>query len=195
MIEKFTVLIKFCEKYGMIVNDIKTNLMVINGSKKDRENFVVSNVTVKHAVSYVYLGSPFTENGNMNCVIKMHVKTRMKDLNKFKIFCIKNETMPYIYKKKVLEAVIMSSLSYGCETWLSDRAKEVEKLYIGAVKSLLGVRETTRNDAVLIEAGMPNMSEMIRKRTAAFSKKELLDVHQDETPLRRIYKICEQKRI
>ena len=69
----------------------------------------------------------------------------------------------------------------------------VEILYIGAVKSLLGVRETTRSDTVLIEAGMPSLSEMIRRKTAAFSKKELLGMHEDETPLRRIYKICEQK--
>ena len=71
---------------------------------------------MKHATSYVYLGSPFTENGSMKSVITLHVKSRLKDLNKFRLFCNKNETMPYKYKKKVLEAVIMSSLLYGCET-------------------------------------------------------------------------------
>ena len=194
MIEKFTILMDFCIKYGMVVNDIKTNLMVINGVKKDRESFVVYNVTVKHTTSYVYLGSPFTENGNMNCVLKLHVKTRMKDLNKFKIFCVKNDTMPFVYKKKILEAVITTSLLYGCESWLTDKVKVVETLYIGAVKSLLGVRETTRSDTVLIEAGMPSAKELIRRNTTAFSKKELLGEHAEETPLRRIYKICEQKR-
>ena len=46
-------------------------------------------VVVKHTTSYIYLGSPFTENGKMNNVIKLHVKSRMKDLNKFKILCKK----------------------------------------------------------------------------------------------------------
>ena len=112
IIEKFTVLMKFCEKYGMVVNEVKTNLMVINGTKVDRYEFTVSGVVVKHATSYVYLGSPFTENGSINSVISMHVKSRWKDLNKFRIFCYKNETMPYVYKKKVLEAVIKTRLLY-----------------------------------------------------------------------------------
>ena len=118
MIEKFTVLMDFCKKYGMFINEIKTQMMVINGTKEDRHPFTVYDITVKHTTSYVYLGSPFTENGKMKDVIKLHVKSRTKDLNKLRIFCKKNETMPYSFKKKVLEAAIISSLLYGCETWL-----------------------------------------------------------------------------
>ena len=109
IIEKFSVLMDFCEKYGMKVNEVKTNLMVINGSDIDRRDFVVQGVTVKHATSYIYLGSPFTEDANINSMIKLHVKSRMADLNKFKIFCHKNETMPYKFKTQVLEAMIISS--------------------------------------------------------------------------------------
>ena len=64
MIEKFTTLMNFCKKYGMKINELKTNLMVINGVDADRLDFTVSGVTVKHAPSYIYLGSPFTEDGN-----------------------------------------------------------------------------------------------------------------------------------
>ena len=99
--------------------------------------------------------------------------------------------MPYIYKKKVLEAGIMSSLLYGCETWLSVNFKEIEQLYTSAVKAILGVRETTRNDTILIETGMPSVKELLEQRTAKFANKELL---LDRcTPLSQIYKICETK--
>ena len=50
---------------------------------------------MKHTTSYIYLGSPFTEHGKVKDVIKLHVKARLKDQNKFKIFCKKNETMPF----------------------------------------------------------------------------------------------------
>ena len=153
IIEKFTVLMSFCKKYGMFINEIKTQMMVVNGKKDDRLNFTVDGITVKHTTSYVYLGSPFVERGKMREVIKLHVKSRAKDLNKFRIFCKKNETMPYLFKKKVLEAVIFSSLLYGSETWLGVEFREVEKLYVGAVKAVLGVRETTQTDTTLIEAG------------------------------------------
>ena len=194
MIEKFTVLMNFCKKYGMDINESKTQMMVINGEREDRREFTVYNITVKHTTSYVYLGSPFTENGKLKDVIKLHVKSRAKDLNKFRIFCKKNETMPFVFKRKVLEAVIMSSLLYGCETWLATDVKEVEKIYISAVKAVLGVRETTRNDTSLIEAGMPSLQQLIKTRTCTFMKKELNSDRTSDTPLIKIYKMCEAKR-
>ena len=115
IIEKFSTLMEFCKKYGMKINELKTKLMVINGIEADRRDFRVEGVTVKHATSYIYLGSPFTEDANLKSVIELHVKSRMADLNKFKIFCSKNETMPYRFKKQVLEAMILSSLLYACE--------------------------------------------------------------------------------
>ena len=87
IIEKFGVLVKFCEKYGMIVNELKTQMMVINDVEADREDLVMSGVVVKHTASYIYHGSPFTENGKLKNVIQLHVKSRQKDLSKFKIFC------------------------------------------------------------------------------------------------------------
>ena len=91
-------MMKFCEQCGMIVNEVKTNLLVINGNKKDREDFVCKEVTVKHATSYIYLGSPFSEDGRLCTILDMHVKTRVPDLNKFKIFCKVNTTMSYKLK-------------------------------------------------------------------------------------------------
>ena len=194
MIEKFTVLMNFCKKYGMFINELKTQMMVINGTMRDRLDFTVYDITVKHTTSYVYLGSPFVESGKMKDVINLHIKTRGKDLNKLRIFCKMNETMPYVFKKKVLEAAIVSSILYGCETWLGTEFKELEKMYVSAVKAVLGVRETTRNDTSLIEAGMPSLQQLIKKRTCDFMKKELNSGRIRDTPLIRIYKLCESKR-
>ena len=141
IIKKFEVLMKFCEQYGMEVNEIKTKLMVVNGNQKDREEFLCMGLTVKHAKSYIYLGSPFTEDGKIKTVIAMHLRTRTPDLNKFKIFSKVNITMPYQYKKKVLQAAIISSLVYSSESWFTDSLKQMEQMYISALKSLLGVRE------------------------------------------------------
>ena len=91
IIKKFEVLMRFCEQYGMMVNELKTNLLVINGNVKDREDFICKGVTVKHAKSYIYLGSPFTEDGKVNSILSMHLKSRMADLNKFKICNIDND--------------------------------------------------------------------------------------------------------
>ena len=70
--------------------------------------------------------------------------------------------------------------------------KDVEKMYISAVKSALGVREITRSDTALIEAVMPSMKQLIINRTSAFLKEFGADRAAD-TPLLKIYKICESK--
>ena len=102
--------------------------------------------------------------------------------------------MPYAFKSKVLEAMMVSSILYGSETWLSGSVKEIEKMYVSAVKSALGVRDTTRNDAALIEAGRPSVQELVAKRTTNFMKKELFADRTVDTPLMKIFKICESKR-
>ena len=60
-----------------MVNELKIQMMVINGVSADRYDFAVSGVVVKHTTSYIYLGSPFTENGKVKDVIKLHVKSRL----------------------------------------------------------------------------------------------------------------------
>ena len=88
----------------------------------------------------------------------------------------------------------MSSLLYASETWLTYNLKVVEKMYISAVKAALGVRETSRSDTVLIEAGMPSVKQLVTKRTSAFLKKEFCTDRTIDTPLLKIYKICQSKR-
>ena len=100
--------------------------------------------------------------------------------------------MPYQYKRKVLQAAIISSLLYACESWLVESYKEVELMYIGALKALLGVRDTTRTDIVLIETGMPTLKEAVRQRQAVFMKKSISGDIED-TPLAKAYRTCQNK--
>ena len=190
IIEKFGVLMKFCKEYGMVVNEIKTKLMVINGCEVDRHEFMIDNVIVKHATSYIYLGSPFTEDGRMDSVLELHINSRISDLNKLKIFCGVNDTMPYMYKKQVLDACILSSLFYGCEAWFSWKRSKLETLYMNAIKAILGVRQKTRNDVMLLESGMLTLNDMIRTRAKRYMNKKLVDDIDEDTPLYKIYRLC-----
>ena len=65
-------------------------------------------------------------------------------------------------------------------------------MYVGALKALLGVRETTRTDVILIETGMPTLKELISLRIVRFMKKNIRS-DKDDTPLAKAYKMCEEK--
>ena len=49
---------------------------------------------------HIYLRSPFTNISSTKSILDLHIKTNVADLNILKIFCKKNETMPYSFKKE-----------------------------------------------------------------------------------------------
>lgn len=123
----------------------------------------------------------------MCSVIDLHIKGRTADLNKFKIFCKMNSTMPYKFKKKALQACILHSLLYGCESWLSSHFS-----YFGALKAILGVRRSTRNDIIMLESGMPTLKDLVAQKTVEFVRKNIND-DVVNTPLAKVFKMCEEE--
>ena len=87
IVKKVKLLVSFCEKYGMVINESKTKLMVINGSDKDKESILVNRIMINHCNIYTYLGSPFTSDGLLSTVIKAHTQEKMAHFHKFIGFC------------------------------------------------------------------------------------------------------------
>ena len=83
IIKKVNLLIKFCDKYGMVINESKTKLMVINGSCIDKESIAIHSLVIKHCHIYTYLGSPFTSDGSISSAIKVHAQEKMAHFHKF----------------------------------------------------------------------------------------------------------------
>ena len=82
-----------------------------------------------------------------------------------------NTDMPFIVKKKVMDAAFMSAIMYGCESWLGVCVKDMDKIYHAALKALLGVRTTTVNDLCLAELGYPLIKYYVLQRQRWFFKK------------------------
>jgi len=91
------------------------------------------------------------------------------------MFFFKNQDMPFVMKKKALDAAFSAALLYGCEAWLNVSLKQVEKLYHTSVKSLLGVRNTTGNNLCLLELGYPPLKSLIQARQHKFLKNAISD--------------------
>ena len=56
LIKKVTLLVQFCKKYGMVINESKTKLMVINGTINDKQSIIINNLSIQHCDIYIYLG-------------------------------------------------------------------------------------------------------------------------------------------
>ena len=110
--KKLSILQQYCDEYGMQINEKKTEFMVINGSKTDRENISLSGMTVKHCTSYVYLGVIVTENGSALSSLKAHAAEKRKHFNRLIIFLSRNYDAPFFVKRKVFDAVFSSAILY-----------------------------------------------------------------------------------
>ena len=170
MKQKLALMKQYCNTYNMGVNLAKTKFFVVNSTAADKEPIMVDDLIVEWCDVYVYLGSPFTADGSIFSAVKVHAERKMKDINKFVSFVKKNNDIPFLVKKRVFDACLMSSLLYGCESWLNADLGPVNKLYHWALKSLLDVRRSTCNDICFLESGCPPLSVLVKKRQRDFFK-------------------------
>ena len=168
---KLGLLKEFCVTHGMKINVSKTKFMVINGNIEDKNDLIIQDMCVKMCKYYVYLGSPFSTDGLTSSSIKINANLRMCQALKFVSFCLKNNDVPFYVKNKVFHAAVMSSILYGCESWLNGNIKPMEKLYNMCIKHLLGVRKNTTNTLCLVELGCPPLKALVAQRQRKFFKR------------------------
>ena len=168
MVTKIILLQDYCEEYGMRINQLKTKFFVIGGKEGDSEPLVVNGLTVEHCQTYVYLGSVFTSDGSVSSAVIAHASAKMSHALKFVSFINKNNNVPFVVKKRVFDAALMSTLLYECVSWVGADVKPMIKLYNWCLKRLLGVRKSTCNDVIYIESGYPPLQDFIKYRQHKF---------------------------
>ena len=139
-------------------------------------------VVIDHCSSYLYLGSPVTSDGSVSSAVKAHAKGKMCQVLKFVSFLKKNNDIPFVVKRRVFDAALMSSLLYGCESWVGADFKPVIKLYNWSLKQLLGVRRTTANLVCYAESGYLPLPELLKMKQHKFFSKvyaERLNLNDD----------------
>lgn len=175
MIDKVKLMQSFCSGHGMIVNEAKTKFFVINGTEGEAEPLRVDGLTIAPCSMYTYLGSPFTSDGSVSSALGVHARTKLSHVVKFVAFIKKNNDVPFVVKRRVFDAALMSALLYGCESWVGADLKPMIRLYNWAIKQILGVRKSTPNDICYAEIGYPSLLDLVRLRQQRFFKKMRLE--------------------
>ena len=184
MKNKIKLMYDFCTSHDMIVNNTKTKFMVVNGNAVDKEPIELNGNIIDYCKQYIYLGSPFTEDGSPSTAIKIHANNKMCHVLKFIYFVNRNNDVPFMIKNKIFDAALMSTILYGCESWLNGDLLPIEKQYKWCIKQLLGVRKTTTNDICMVELGLPPLKALVISRQRNFFKKMWLERNgMDDDPL------------
>ena len=162
-LQKIEVLMQFCEDQGMVVNELKTQFMVINHTEADKLDILARpDLIIKYTNKYVYLGAYITDDGNMLSVMREQAIIKNPHHLKFQAFTKKNSNAPFYIKRQVFMACILTTLLYSCEVWLTNSAeKHIRKIYLSCIRALLGVRTSTDVDLCLHETRMPSIEALV----------------------------------
>ena len=159
MLQKLLVLQRASIEIGAEIHLDKSYFLAINAA--DLSPFTLeNNVVVGYKDLYGYLGSPVS-NKRICDQVKDHVLARYRDITKFSAFIAKNKDAPYSVKKTVWNSAIMSAVLYSCETWLTRDLSAVNSAYRRTIKEMLGVRQSTQTNMMLLEAGLPDAKPLI----------------------------------
>ena len=175
LLVKLDVLHEYCISHGMVINEDKTKLMVINGSEMDRGDVDFHDTVIKHCSRYVYLGSIFTADGSLISSLKEHCADQQKHFHKLVMFLKTNCDIPFSVKRKIVDAAYNAAILYSCESWLGASCIVMNIMYMGGIKALLGVRTTTANDLCLAELGQASLKTFVKQRQYNFLRKLLAE--------------------
>ena len=156
--EQLDGLFKFCSRFQMIVNELKTKVMIF-GNEKDRLQFNFNNKCLEIVSEYQYLGviinSVKTLRGNLFKEMYTYVSDKAKrscfsNFNKCKdIGQITPKTLCHLF-----DVYTLPVLNYASEIWSKDKPiDEIERVQLMYLKYVLGVKSSTCSIAVLGEFG------------------------------------------
>ncbi len=138
------------------MNCSKIKFMVINGSDYDRSDIAIDNITIEHCTKYIYLGAIIMEQASFSRFMDEHTTDKNKHLLKLFACFNKNCDLPVHMKFKILDACLLSTLLYSCESWFGTGINKLNTMYMAAV--------TCPNDICLVECGYPTLSALIKEK-------------------------------
>ena len=137
-------------KDGTKMNRKKTKIMCNEiARKRKRKGIIVDGEQLEEVDEYKYLGRLLTPGNEMAKEIDERVTSAWKRFGQYSTF-LRDQRMPMCLKRKIMNTVILPSMTYGAETWsLTNRQRE--KLAVtqrSMERSMLGVtrRDKFRNE-------------------------------------------------
>ena len=149
---------KFISKYQLIVNTLKTKILVYGNVNTD-VNFMFNNSKIEVCTTYKYLGVLFNSVKSTRGNIFRDMTKYVKDKSRKASFVAlkKCSGIGKISTKigiQLFNSYVQPVLEYGSEIW--SKGKEfavIESVQLGFLKMLLGVKGSTASCAIYAETG------------------------------------------
>ena len=144
----------YCGNWGLNVNTDKTKIMVFRkrGNLKPTEKWYYNDVLLDVVNNFNYLGTCFSYTGKFMYNQEILAGKGLKALN-ILLFKLRQLRIKPSTACQLFDAFVGSILSYGSEIWGITKSKEIERIHLKFLKSILCVKSSTSNMAVYGELG------------------------------------------
>ena len=182
---QFDGLYQFCSKFQLIVNTLKTKVLVFGSKQNSTENncnFIFNSKAIEVCESYKYLGTIFSSTVNCrgNIFKDMIPYTVGQALKACFSTLRKCSAVGKITPKigfHMFDTCVLPILDYACEIWSQGKEHiSIERIQLKFMKMLLGVKSSTANYAIYAETGrFPLFLKQIIKTVKFFVRLQNLE--------------------
>ena len=152
-------------RVGLIINK-KTE--ILSTSSPDAQTFSISGNQPKNSEHFTYLGSNLLVSGDLTNEIQICINLASSAFGRFSNRVFGNQDLTIHTKIAVYDEVVISTILYGCETWVPHRChiRLLESFHIRRLQLILGLRwwHKVTHYEIRSRAGIPAIESMLLHR-------------------------------
>lgn len=160
------------------INFGKTQYMHMNTSANHHHLHVDQDISIEAvdpSEGYTWLGFHLSYADNIPDLVTNNITKKKSNIARFYSWLQINRDTPFVLKMRVLYGCMFASFLYSCEAWgnISHIENELLSIERKALKSCLGVKQSTPNNLIYAELNRPDIVTIIKDRQFNFVQKFL----------------------
>ena len=151
---------------GLMINTTKTE--ILHTPSPDAPTFSISGNQLKNFENFTYLGSNLSFSGDLTNEIQRRINLASSAFGRLSKRVLCNQNLTIHTKIVVYNAVVISTILYGCETWVPYRRhiRLLESFHIRRLQLILGLRwwHKVTHSEIRSRTGTPTFEYMLIHR-------------------------------
>ena len=151
---------------GLVINTTKTE--ILSTSSPDAPTFSISENQLKNSENFTYLGWNLSFSGDLTNKIQRHINLASSAFGCLSKHDFGNQDLTIHTKIAVYDAVVISTILYGSETWVPycRHIRLLESFHIRRLQLILGLRwwHKVTHSEIRFRAGIPTIESMLLHR-------------------------------
>ncbi len=178
----------YCKKWQLIVNTMKTKVMVFGKTSIPHDFFQLNGNTIALTDKYTYVGNEVTDCANpFSCIYESIIQKCYRSCYKIREYCQQIGQLPPSLSVHFFDTLLMPIIEYGSEIWYNATATERLSVFQrNYFRRVLHIREKTPNNGVYGDLGVYPIELRLRNNVIKY----LHRIHSlpETSPVKWVYK-------